>query len=139
MKQQWKFLLYTTAVLCMSMSCKKDPPLTTIIDDGFCTDGRCCNDTYEFKLFKKIENVRADFDAIGTNYGFAIEGVGSTPICDLCVDKVKDLKVTFDSKNYLKTPYKYRVWGRVFVCTSCTSLRPEGTLFFYVEKVEEVK
>lgn len=138
MKKQFKPWLYVAAVLLMSVSCKKeqtpDPPY-----EGFCKDGSCCTGPATvLKFSKKIENARADFNRIGSNYGFLIESIGSVPVCDLCVDKVKDLEPTFFGDGR-PVSHAYRVWGLVFICTSCTSLGPYPPQQFYIERVKKVK
>ena len=139
MKHVMKPLLYVAAVLLMSVSCEKkqltllEPPY-----EGFCKDGSCCMPpTITLKFSKKIENARADFDKIGTNYGFVIENIGSVPTCDSCAKKVKDLEPTYFGDGRIS--HAYRVWGLVFICTSCTSIGPYPPQLFYVEKVEKIK
>ena len=64
LKQKLKPFIYTAAVLCMSISCKKEDP---------CGSTFCCGASVQKLSFvKNIENARAD---IGLADEFIIEGL----------------------------------------------------------------
>jgi hypothetical protein len=59
-KIKLKKWLYIVGLLCMSVSCKKDPPPP----DYSCDDGTCCGQgKSKYKFIKVIENAPADYAA----------------------------------------------------------------------------
>ena len=122
MKKQWKFLLYTTTVLCMSVSCKtKDPSV-------------CGNPTQELVYVATLKKAPADF---GGGY-FDIEKHGVAIVCPNCEEKLTQEKVQVSIIGLGTTkPYKYRIWGQVYECKSCPNQNPALKVqFVYIDKIE---
>ena len=143
-KQKLKPFIYTAAVLCMSLSCKKDPPLPVDPLLGFsCSDGTCCgrdNTTYEY--VQKLENMPADYmnGALGGSF-FYNQPIANqsmpiiTLICDLRIEKIRGLKNTYNPNTW---PLKYRVWGTVYADVSNPRLTAKPILYILIDKIETI-
>ena len=144
MKKQWKFLLYTTAVLCMGVSCKKEVIPDDPLLGSTCNDGSCCGrDKTTYAYVQKIENMPADFDNTGTSGAFVFGnkiGIGyhSALICDLSLSKTQNLKITYDSKLWPNIPLKYRVWGIIYDDISNPRLVPGPIYYILIDKIETI-
>lgn len=131
MKKQWKPWLYLAAVLCMSCE-KKDP-------DPSCNDGTCCGEgtNTRYKFIKNIENEPVDYAASSTIPGFNFKNpivtssgdVSLISVCELSVDKVKNMNL---KKTYFwgQSPtYRYRVWGKIYENLDVTVFGPPYHVF----------
>ena len=122
MKHVMKPLLYAAVVLGMSVSCKKEDL------------GVCGVSTQELICIATLKKTPADFGG----YYFDIEKCGIADVCPNCEEKlVQDkVKVTIIGSGTTK-PYKYRIWGQVYECTSCPTFAPGPHVkFVYIDKIE---
>ena len=135
-KQKLKPFIYTAAVLCMSISCKKEDP---------CGPASCCGaPVQKMRLVKNLENIRAD---IGLAGDFLIEGLkdeyteGETA-AGLCYLQAQErafagqLKTTHDFRTNLPQPYKYRVWGTIYNCDDCPTSVIGNVYYIKLIKIE---
>jgi hypothetical protein len=143
MKLKLKKYLYIAAMLCMAVSCKKDPP-----PDTSCNNGTCCGQGKDrYKFIKVIENAPADYaassiypvlnlkDPIVTSSG----DVYLVPICDLSTNTVQSMNLT-NTYFINKTPtYQYRIWGKLYDNLSATSFGPPYHAFnIFIDKIEKI-
>jgi hypothetical protein len=138
MKRRWKSWLYIAGVLCMSVSCKKEAPNLD------CDDGTCCGTTKDrYKFIVQLENVPADFAATGGGgFDFAPNTnapMRSIPLCSINSYDISKLKHTSTLGTNLPSPYKYRVWGKVYQSFHSRILVDLPVYWLHVEKVEEIK
>ncbi|AYQ34479.1 hypothetical protein [Runella sp. SP2] len=145
MKRLVKPFLYATAVMLVSVSCKKEEP--NPLDDGIvsCAAG----DLYDWVLITKFENEPADVSrsALLFKRGFNLGG-GYSPdplrysilLCELSDDKVKGLEQTYIFTNeYMQNPrYLYRVWGRIFWARGISDFTGVPILRTQIDKVERI-
>ena len=137
MKKQLKHLLYIAVVLCVGASCKKEVPNLD------CDDGTCCGSARSgrYKFIQYVENAPADFSKNG---GFNFSSNAGTPmrdipICDVNSFDVSNLKHTSTFGTNEPSPYKYRVWGKVYQSLDARSFADLPVYMINVEKVEEAK
>ena len=125
MKKQWKFCFYVAAVLCVSGSCKTNDPSV------------CGLQGQELTCVATLKKTPADFDGVF----FYFEKHGQLLPCPNCEEKLIQGKVgvsTFGPPGTTK-PYKYRIWGQIYECTSCPIYAPgRGPRKVYVDKIETV-
>ena len=121
MKKQWKFLLYTTAVLCMSVSCKKDP-ISELRPDLDCEDGTCCSSTvgvrYQFIAEFKDEPItfsRGVLAGIGFKNLIAGKRIAGWA-CEFSYPIIKNWETTAPEPFSGQLPaYKHRISGKIFL------------------------
>ena len=141
-KQKLKPLLYTAAVLCMSLSCKKDPPpedQTPLIDYS-CNDGTCCGPpTAKYTFIKEFKDEPVGFGYAGIpSLGFKNEilyqGRAIYPfrVCELSLDVVKDWEDGFKTKDF---SFKYRISGKIFFCECQQPFTKDG--YYYSVLIEK--
>ena len=135
-KQKLKPFIYAAAVLCMSLSCKKEDP---------CGPASCCGaPDQKMRFIKNLENARAD---IGIAGDFIVEGLkdeytkqpSSAGLCYLQEQSgtfAGQLKPTHDSKPNTPQTYKYRVWGTIYNCDSCPTFSISNVYYFKLTKIE---
>jgi hypothetical protein len=134
-------LLYTAAVLLMSVSCNKEEPNLD------CDDGTCCGSVQagRFKFIQQVENAPADFWSQGGGGFYFNPNISITPtsssisVCEISAEKVKNLKHTSTFGTNLPAPYKYRVWGKIYQVLDARVIIDIPVYMINVEKVEEVK
>ena len=137
-KQKLKPFIYTAAVLCMSISCKKDEPPPTMA-------ARCGLPNEKFTYKMTFENARADFGLAGE---FIIEGLRSEvrdkaqAAAFLCLledelsTSIDKLEITYDFRVMKLQPYKYKVWGDIYNCDSCPTLVQGNVYYIVLKKIE---
>jgi hypothetical protein len=137
-----KTLLYMAAVLCMSISCKKELVPEDPLAGFRCNDGTCCGQgSITYQYVQKIENMPADYlgDTLGGrflyNQPLGGEEYPNTIICELSRTKIKSLglKKTYDRNTW---PLKYRVWGIVYADISTPRLVAGPFYYILIDKVE---
>jgi hypothetical protein len=126
MKRQWKPWLYVAAVLCMSVSCKKDE-----LDDG----SSCGPPSQELTFLKTLQNARADV----ADAGLVLENDG---FVNYCIKQERTYEPSQLETTYLDfkpQPFKYRVWGKLYNCDNCP-VYGVGMRVWYIriDKIERV-
>jgi hypothetical protein len=121
-----KTLAYTTLLLCLSVSCKKDPPpelLSGYHPELDCDDGTCCSTLpdvrYEFVAEFKDEPVTFSRDTgawPGIGFKNKINGESIAGfVCELSYDIIKDWENTgAPAFSGLPSQYKHRVSGKIY-------------------------
>ncbi len=122
-KQKLKPFIYTAAVLCMSISCKKDE----------CPCGECGAPKQKMSYVTTLENARADVD---WNGDFGIENIGSG--ISVCFQQLEQYEGKFQQTLFRNKPipYKYRVWGKIYNCDNCPTLIPGPSHELFIHKIE---
>ena len=145
MKRQWKLCFYVAAVLCMSVSCKKEVPDPK--DDGAISCGQ--GDPLEdWVLVTKFENEPADLGptALLFKRSFMVDNYqpslqqNSVSLCgEMGKAKFQNLEYTYVFTNeYIANPrYVYRTWGRIFWARHISTFTGLPLLFAQVDKIEK--
>ena len=124
----------------MSLSCKKEPIPEP---DYSCNDGTCCGSIQagRFKFIQSIENVPADYWSTGGGFDFKPNTTvwPYVELCGLSAEKVKNIKPTSTFGTKVPSPYKYRVWGKIFQEMEARVIIDMPIYKVNVEKVEEIK
>jgi hypothetical protein len=128
-------LLYMAAVLCMSISCKKELVPEDPLAGFRCNDGTCCgrdNTTYEY--VQTIKDLPADFFDLGGGKGFIFkEMIGAASVCDLSLVKVKEFKHNYDPVTW---PLKYNVSGKIYADVSNPRLTKDPIYYILIDSVK---
>ena len=121
MKEVMKSLLYAAVVLSMSISCKKDDPTACGIGNNLICIG-------------KLSNEKADYSGVF----FHIENYGEVDVCPTCESRITDMKLKLTYTGSGTLPYKYRLWGQIYVCDDCPILGINfpKPLLVYVDRIE---
>ncbi len=126
MKKQWKPWLYVAAVLCMSVSCKKEE----------CICANCGAPDQKMTYRTTIQNARADVGFAG----LIVESIKDHELI-VCYQQpplnVK-LQQTYDFNTGKPQPFKYRVWGKIYNCDSCPTAVIGDVLHIRIDKIETV-
>jgi hypothetical protein len=138
--KQW---LYMAGLLCMSVSCKEK--LTGCDLDALCCD--TADSGYGFVLVTKFENAPADYgnSALFFKNGFTVKELKmkysqqSIPLCEHPdnIIKIKGLPTTTNYNDYANTPYKYRVWGRIFWAKDVSNITGLPVLRSQIDRIEK--
>jgi hypothetical protein len=140
-----KALAYTSLLLCLGGSCKKELVLEDPLAGFRCNDGTCCGQgKSEYKYIKTIENEPADYAAAAFYPAFNLKdpivtSSGNVYIISICeLSNIQSMNLT-NTYFMNKTPtYQYRIWGKVYDNLSATSIGPPyHALYIYIEKVEK--
>ena len=133
-KQKLKPFIYTAAVLCMSISCKKEDP---------CGPASCCGaPSQKMSFIKNVENARTD---IGLADEFIIEGLtgrygqSAASLCYLQAQAgtfAGQLRTTYDFRTNTPQTYKYRVWGTIYNCDDCPTITISNVYYIKLTKIE---
>ena len=128
----------------MSVSCKEK--LT-----GCDLDVSCCDtsdSSADYVLIAKLENAPADYGngALFFKNGFIVKELKikypqrSVPLCEHPdnILKIKGLSATTNYNDYANTPYKYRVWGRVFWARGYASTTGIAILRSQIDRIEKI-
>jgi hypothetical protein len=135
-KIKLKKWLYMAGLLCMSVSCKKDPPPPTLA--ALCG---LPNEKFTYKM--TFENARADIDLVSGT--FVIEGLRNQyrdvqEPAELCPEQVNDfigkLMATHDFRTNKPQPYKCRVWGEIYNCDTCETVVIGNVYYIKLTKIE---
>ena len=145
MKRQWKLCFYVAAVLCMSVSCKKEVPDPK--DDGAISCGQG-GPLEDWVLVTKFENEPADLGPTALLFKRGFE-LGNEPypfpqrsilLCgELGVVKFTNLEYTYTPTNeYIANPrYVYRVWGRIFWARHLSNVTGSPIFRTQIDKIEK--
>lgn len=123
MKKQFKPWLYAAAVLLMSGSCEKKDP------------SACGPSVGKYRYMKTIKNVGAD---LHLSSAFVIEagGSGTLFICPSQLEQFSTYENTYTLNK--PQPFKYRIWGRVFNCDACPTIKIGLVPHIVIDKIEKV-
>ena len=140
-KQKLKPFIYAAAVLCMSLSCKKEPIPEP---DYSCNDGTCCGlPGAEYVYIGKFENEPVTLSNSGLpGIGFKnpVSKRGGGFICDISYDKIKNLEITWDPFTKPVAEYKYRASGKIFYDKNIRVISQYSYFdFISIEKIEIIK
>lgn len=134
-----KRILYFSAMLLMSMSCKKVPNFD-------CNDGTCCSlDKHHYIFIQTISNEPVDAFVQNGSIGLFFKNPIQTTsgpdsllsVCSLSLTQATKIKNTYIFGT--SHPYKYRVWGKVFQNADITTIGPPYFLYLVlVERIEEI-
>ncbi|TAG24273.1 MAG: hypothetical protein EAZ32_18775 [Cytophagia bacterium] len=122
MKKQWKPWLYIAAVLCMSVSCKKE--------ECICAD--CGAPDQKMTYRKTIQNARADV----WGSGLLIENVAGAPFFCYQQQLLYEGKLQNTYVDGQPQPFKYRVWGDIYNCDSCPTAVIGDVLHIRIDRIE---
>jgi hypothetical protein len=123
--QKLKQMMYTALLISCAVSCKDTNP---------CIQDQCCIDNGDMILIKAVTNARADL----ANLAIYLEGTDGGIICPNSTEKVKSLPLSCTCLQGETRLYKYRVWGKLLECKSCTSSGIQPITFFNIEKIEKI-
>ena len=166
MKQKLKKWLYVftlwgikgALLLCMSVSCKKEPAPEEIPDFSSdpCYTGSCCIDDHnapsdDYIMIAKFENEPADRDRSTLVFKRGFQTFKQQPdfpqhgiiICwnDINQKKVQGLENTLvvdGEGGWKNTPYKYRVWGRILWARHIIGFTGLPWLVVQIDKIEKI-
>jgi hypothetical protein len=141
-----KALAYTSLLLCLGGSCKKELVPEDPLAGFRCNDGTCCGQgKSEYKYIKTIENEPADYAASTIrplvylkepviNYA---DNANLIAICELSNTKLTSLTNTYFVN---KTPtYQYRIWGKIYSNLAENVFGPPYQSFYvFIEKIEKI-
>jgi len=124
MKKQFKPWLYAAAVLLMSGSCEKKDP------------SACCGPSVgKYRYMKTIKNVGADLH-LSNSFVIDTSGDGTLFICPSQREQFSTYENTYTLNQ--PQPFKYRIWGRVFNCDACPTIKIGLVPHIVIDKIEKV-